>query len=146
MSRKAFPQAVKQQAVNAMAAGNLTQKQIADKFECSVAALQAWRKELADNAADDADNDDTADYTATGNDTPDRTAKRTADRTANSMHKKKTHGTRSSNDTQNSQELMRQFWNENYRAVDFLLTPKDISTEDAVKLVNEALRFASKQK
>jgi len=121
MARKTFTQAVKQQAVAEMSIGNLTQKQIAEKYGCSVPALQVWRRELQDNppaeeeewAAEEAPETCECDCQCT---------------------------------QQDAQELMRQFWSKGNRAVDMLLTPKAVSAEDAVKLVNEALQFACDQK
>ena len=123
MARKTFTNAVKQQAVNAMSAGKLTQKQIAEKYGCSVPALQVWRKELQDNPP--AEEEGWEEW-----------EEEEASETCDCQCAPK----------QNAQELMLQFWSKDNRAVDMLLTPKAVSAEDAVKLVNEALQFACNRK
>ena len=42
-------------------------------------------------------------------------------------------------------DLARKFWNKDHRAVDMLLDPKDFSSEEVVKLINEALLYAYEQ-
>jgi transposase-like protein len=43
-------------------------------------------------------------------------------------------------------DFVRKFWNKDHRAVDMLLDPKDVSSEEVVKLINEALLYAYEQR
>ena len=111
-----------------MSAGNLTQKQIAEKFGCSVAALTLWRKETKNKPSandDDEWESDEWDDESEEDATESCDCCCAANRTKTASH-----------------DIIRQFWNKNFRAVDMLLTPKDVCSEEVVKLVNEALQYA----
>ena len=129
MARKTFTDAIKKQAVAMMTAGTHTQKQIADKYGCSVASLQVWRQEL--NANQTADDDEGWDE-----DWDDEPAESAATPC----------GCKSTKKQDGTLDITRQFWNKNYRGVDMLLTPKEVSSDDVVKLVNEAIQFACEKR
>jgi transposase-like protein len=118
MSRKRFTAKEKDKAVQLLLEGNLSQKQVAQKFGCSIASLQQWKK-AAREESPAADQCECEEAECCGNLTSNAAAKKGA-----------------------ADDLTRKFWNKNFRAVDMLLAPKDVSQEDAIKLVNEALQFA----
>jgi len=147
-SRKTFSQATKEEAVAAMSIGNLTQKEIAEKYGCSVPALQLWRKELqsptTDNwdeeEADDSSNEPEDIYTE--QETPSRRKRTTKPKQETPTRRKRT--TKPEQDTAN--DVVRNFWNKNYRGVDMLLSPQSIESTEVIKLVNEAIQFAVESK
>ena len=128
MARKTFSAETKEQAVAEMSIGNLTQKEIADKFGCSVAALQVWRKELNN------DSDSQKDWDEWEEEEEEEESAEQCGCSCTSKPAKQAH------------ETMRKFWNKNYRGVDMLLTPSEVRSEEVVKLVNEAIQFACEQK
>jgi transposase-like protein len=125
MSRKTFSEKVKEKAVQLMLDGELSQKQIAQKFGCSVPSLQQWRKALQNIEAEQEEWSE-EEYVEESDEVE------TVQKSIPSPAPKK--GT--------ADELVRQFWNKSFRAVDMLLTPKDVSSDEVVKLVNEALNYA----
>jgi transposase-like protein len=131
VSKKTFSAANKEKAVKLMLGGQQTQKQIAEKFGCSVSALQLWKKEIA-NKAHAAVSDEDAWEEPVPVETETVEPPKPAHVPAPAAGK----------DADAAHNFIRQFWNKNYRAVDALLTPKDVSSDEAVKLVNEALQYA----
>ena len=102
-----------------MAEGNLTRKQIAQKIGCSIDALQKWKRAARDNSQ------------VVEQPGCEEAEECCGKHKASPLPKKGT-----------ADDFVRQFWNKNFRAVDMLLSPKDVSPEEAVKLVNEALIYA----
>ena len=123
MSKKSFSQKEKEQAVQMMAEGNLTQKQIAEKFGCSVPTLLMWRKNttaVAPVEEEDEDWDDDEDEIEV--EEP-KAAKPKGD---------------------SLEQLKVRFWDEDSRASRMLLNPTNATPEEVLKLVNEALEYAYK--
>jgi len=120
MAKKTFSKSVKQQAVNAMSIGNLTQKQIADKFGCSVATLQVWRKEVQDTSSED--------------EWEEKEWEEQEEAPAPCKSK-------CTAPTDTPHDLKRKFWSKGNR-IDMLLNPQNVSAEEAIKLANDALQFA----
>ena len=126
MSKKGFSVKDKEKALKLMANG-VSQSQVAEQIGCSVSSLQAWKKEAKDNgqAADQDKCEETPqcclDNGCSDSAPPQLPKKGSAD------------------------DFVRKFWNKNFRAVDMLLNPKDVSQEEAIKLVNEALLYAYEQ-
>jgi Trp operon repressor len=124
MAKKTFSQKDKAKAVQMMLDGNIPQKQIAKKFKCSLASLQQWKRAAQDGEAEHAE------YTETA------TAQKNC-KCAATCHSAKNGA---------ADDFVRKYWSKNYRAVDMLLTPKDVSSVGLVKIVNEALQYAYDQK
>jgi len=122
-SRNTFTHSEKAKAVKLLAAGTHTLKQVAEKFGCSVAALQLWKKALKRDIPEE------------GEETP------SPAESVTTTYSHAPHRTSGKHEVA-TDEIIRKFWNDKYRAVDMLLEPKSISADDAVKLVNEALKFA----
>ena len=142
-SRKTFTRATKEEAVAAMAIGNLTQKEIAKKYGCSVPALQLWRKELQNSQTTTDDWDEQEDSWDEQEDDSYDEAKGGCDQQeAPSVCKHTTDPKQE--DT--AHEVMRKFWNKNYRGVDMLLSPKSLESDEVIKLVNDAIQFAIESK
>ena len=116
-----------------MSTGNLSQKQIAKKYGCSVPALQLWRKELQKASSEDSWDDDEEWVD------PEEEAANVA---ATPPPKPKESCNCATKSTKSAHEIIRKFWDKNYRGVDMLLTPKTIGSSEVVKLVNEAIQFA----
>jgi len=123
MSKKGFSAKDKDRALKLMANG-VSQSKVAEQIGCSVSSLQAWKKDAKDNGQ--IANQDECE-------TPqcclDKGCSEKATTPKNGL----------------ADDFIRKFWNKNYRAVDMLLNPKSVSTEEAVKLVNEALTYAYEQ-
>ena len=119
MSRKTFTEKDKAQALKLMAEGKLTRKQIAQKFGCSIDALQKWKR-VARNSSQVVEQAEC-----------EETEECCGKHVASPLPKKGT-----------ADDFVRQFWNKNFRAVDILLLPKSFTPEETVKLVNEALIYA----
>jgi hypothetical protein len=126
MSRKRYSEKDKQKAVKMLLEGQYTQKQVADKFGCTVTSLVTWKNEI-ENGSQETVQGEVAETK--------ETAQCCLDNGCSTKSPKK--GT--------ADDFVRKFWNKNYRAVDMLLDPKDVSSEEAVKLVNEALQYAYEQ-
>jgi len=118
MSRKTFSVKDKEKAVKLALEGNLTHKQIIQKFGCSLASLTQWKRAARESQATDQCECEATEECCGKHAVAALPKKGTAD------------------------DFVRQFWNKNFRAVDMLLAPKDVSPEEAVKLVNEALLYA----
>lgn len=118
MSRKTFSAKDKARALKLMSEGTLTHKKIAQKFGCSLAALQQWKRAARDTQVTDQCQCEEVEECC-------------GKHVACSLPKRGT-----------ADDFVRQFWNKNFRAVDMLLSPKDVSSEEVVKLVNEALLYA----
>ena len=123
MARKTFSTKQKQAAVQMMILGNLPQKQIAKKFGCSLAALQLWRSDPQYRSSEADEQEDEWEKPAEET-TSDECECQCAANQKGDVH-----------------ELMRKFWNKNYRGVDMLLSPKCIDSTEVVTLVNEAMQF-----
>ena len=123
MAKRGFSAKDKVKALKLMANG-VSQSQVAEQIGCSVSSLQAWKKEAKDNgqAADQGKCEETPQCCLDNgcSDVP-QPKKGSAD------------------------DFVRKFWNKNFRAVDMLLNPKDVSQEEAIKLINEALLYAYEQ-
>ena len=97
-------------------ANGVPQSEVAEQIGCSVFSLRAWKKD-AKNGASAAE-----------------TPQCCIDNGCSDVPAKPKNGS--------ADDFVRKFWNKNYRAVDMLLNPKSVSSEEAVKLVNEALVYA----
>ena len=129
-SKKTFSQATKEEAVAAMSVGNLTQKEIAQQYGCSVPALQLWRKELQNTPTNDWDETEAQPTEDDNYDKPKKRAKATKSRKRTAKSEDSAH------------EVIRKFWNQNFRGVDMLLEPKNVESAEVIRLVNEAIQFA----
>jgi hypothetical protein len=127
MSRKRYSEKEKQKAVKMLLAGKHTQKQVAEKFGCTVTSLLSWKKETQ-NGLHETVQEESAEIEK-------EIAQCCLDHGCSAPSPKK--GT--------ADDFVRKFWNKNFRAVDILLNPKDVTSEEAVKLVNEALLYAYEQ-
>ena len=125
MSRKRYSAKEKARAVKMLLDGQYTQKQVAEKFGCTVTSLVTWKKEI-ENGSSETVQEESAETNGKG------TAQCSLDSGCSAKPPQK--GT--------ADDFVRKFWNKNYRAVDMLLNPKDVTPEEAVKLVNEALLYA----
>ena len=138
MPKKTFSTKDKKAAVQAMIIGNLTQKQIAKKFKCSVAVLQHWRKDPNNNPQITVENE-------------------WSDEECEECRGKREKGESAKEETTQTEcpyesnqsvpqdaiyRLQRRFWNQNFRGVDLLLEPRDFSPKEVIELVNEALLYA----
>ena len=124
MSKKGFSAKDREKALKLMANG-MPQSEVAEQIGCSVFSLQAWKKK-AKNGTQTKDESE---------ETPQCCLERgCSEKTATPSPK-----------NGSADDFIRKFWNKNYRAVDMLLNPKDVSPEEAVKLVNEALTYAYEQ-
>ena len=123
MAKKGFSVKDKEKALKLMANG-VSQSQVAEQIGCSVSSLQAWKKEAKDNGQ------------AADKDKCEETPQCCLDKGCSEKATTPKNG---------ADDFIRKFWNKNYRAVDMLLNPKDVSPEEAVKLVNEALTYAYEQ-
>ena len=132
MAKKTFSLTTKKAAVAAMGAGELTQKQIAEKYGCSIAALSLWRRELQ---TDEPAVEETWDEETTPE--PVKPCK--------SKNKSKCECECETPGSE-AKEIMRKFWSKNNRAVDMLFTPKEMSADEVFKFVNEAIQFAHDSK
>ena len=134
-TRKGFSAKTKEKAMQLLAEGELTQKQIAKKFGCSVNAIQQWKAKFKKSGASTPS-------------TPKKAAKRV---------KGKKKGKKAARRTQRSNvtviatkswitfdEFARNYWNDNPSAADVLLLPPEIAPE-AVRHINEVLRYAYEQ-
>jgi len=127
MNKKTFSEKVKAKAVQMMLEGSIPQKQIAKKFGCSLASLQSWKGAAQNNGvAQEECEEEVAEC---------------AEEPCCGKHKIMPLQAQENG----ADDFVRKFWNKNYRAVDMLLAPKDVSAEEAVKLVNEALLYAYEQ-
>ena len=138
MARKTFTAKEKAKAVRLMQEGQLTLKQISQKFGCSVSALQLWKKGN-DAKSQDTEEWDESEWEGWEEETPE-THRKNAQSACGCKSSQP-----STKDTDGVLALQRGFWNKNFRGVDMLLSPKDVSAEEAVKLVNEALHYAHEQ-
>ena len=123
MAKKGFSVKDKEKALKLMANG-VSQSQVAEQIGCSVSSLQAWKKEAKDNGQ------------AAGQDECEETPQCSLDNGRTDVPQPK---------KGSADDFVRKFWNKNFRAVDMLLNPKDVSQEEAIKLVNEALLYAYEQ-
>jgi len=116
---KNFTAKEKEKALKLMANG-VPQSEVAEQIGCSVFSLRAWKKDAKNGASVAVDECETPQCCIDNgcSDAPAKPKNGSAD------------------------DFVRKFWNKNYRAVDMLLTPKELSPEEAVKLVNEALVYA----
>ena len=128
MERKRFTQEQKEEALNMMTIGNLTQQQIADEVGCSVGALALWKKESQDKRK------------ASTSDGP---RKKRSKKTKSKKSKPSLQSERPVNDF-NVDQISKEFWNNNYRGVDLFLHPHDISAEKVKELVNAAITYTCK--
>ena len=119
MSKKGFSAKDREKALKLMANG-VPQSEVAEQIGCSVFSLQAWKKK-AKNGAPTKDKCE---------ETPQCCLERGCSEKATTPK------------NGSADDFIRKFWNKNYRAVDMLLNPKDVSPEEAVKLVNEALQYS----
>jgi len=103
-------------------------EQVAEKIGCSVASLASWKRAAKESGAIAAG--------ATEGEEP-------ATAATNKVQPPKKDACKT--DTCGDVDLARKFWSKGGRAVDMLLDPKDISPEEAVKLVSEAIQFTQSQ-
>ena len=122
MSKKGFSAKDREKALKLMANG-VPQSEVAEQIGCSVFSLQAWKKKAKNGAP-------------TTKDKCEETTQCCLDKGCSEKAATPKNG---------ADDFIRKFWNKNYRAVDMLLNPKDVSPEEAVKLVNEALVYAYEQ-
>jgi len=127
MARKTFSEKEKEAAVNMLASGNLTNKLVAKKVGCSIATLQLWKKKYSPTGQDDWQDDE---WDEEETDAVEEEMAEQCEDCCCAAKKGDAH------------DVMRKFWNKNYRAVDMLLSPREVSSEEVVKLVNEALQYA----
>jgi len=118
-------------AVRMMLQGDMTQKQIAEKFGCSVPALQLWRKDLQDSVEDAEEEEETEEEEEV---------------TEAPKPKSPFGGVVSNTNLKSKQEalhaLKKKYWEQDSRGVDMLLTPTGASPDEVVRLINKALDFA----
>ena len=119
----------KAKALKLWQSGQYTQQQVADEIGCSIYSLKDWVKAAKNGASAEAGGRD--EHVDTPTKSPAKKKKRKA-KAAKVVEQSE----------QPVDDLARQFWSKNYRAVNMLLDPKALTTEEAVKLVNEALQFA----
>ena len=118
MSKKGFSAKDREKALKMMANG-VPQSEVAEQIGCSVFSLQAWKKKAKNGA--------------TTKEKCEETPQCCLDKGCSEKAAPPKNG---------ADDFIRKFWNKNYRAVDMLLTPKEFSPEETVKLVNEALTYA----
>jgi transposase-like protein len=126
MSRKRYSEKDKQKAVQMLLSEQYTQKQVAEKFGCSVGSLLTWRDALQEEKL-------VADMKAEAAVMEAKIVEEEEQKRAQrcqELHLGKVH------------ELKKLFWGDDSRAVNMLLTPADITPNEVVKLVNEALEYA----
>ena len=128
-----FSDKEKAKALKLWQSGQYTQQQVADEIGCSIYSLKDWVKAAKNGAS--------AEASATDNGAP---VKSTTVRGTPAKKKKRKANVAKvvEQSEQPVDDIARQFWSKNYRAVNMLLDPKALTTEGAVKLVNEALQFA----
>ncbi|MDR0328900.1 MAG: hypothetical protein LBI05_11455 [Planctomycetaceae bacterium] len=124
MAKKEFSNKIKTKALRLMNEGAITQKQIAKKIGCSVAALSLWRRAYMDGQLGDeiVEDDESAEYESCETS---HTKVSTAQKNRDAIH-----------------ELKMKFWSEDFRAANMLLTPTGASPDEVVGLINEALEYA----
>ena len=122
MAKRGFSVKDREKALKLMANG-VPQSEVAEQIGCSVFSLQAWKKKAKNGAQDKCE------------ETPQCCLDNGCSDSAPPQLPKKG----------SADDFVRKFWNKNFRAVDMLLNPKDVSQEEAIKLVNEALLYAYEQ-
>ena len=105
-----------------MMANGMSQSEVAEQIGCSVFSLQAWKKKAKNGAQ------------TTIQSKSEETPQCCLDNGCTKVSPPPKKGT--------ADDFVRKFWSKNNRAVDMLLTPKEFSPEETVKLVNEALAYA----
>ena len=148
-TRKTFSWSTKQAAVAEVEAGELKQKDIADKYGCSVPALQLWRKEIRNGNAPEEETWETEEE-AEETLVPVKKAKK-GKRTKKAVKAAKASipceaECKCAESNGDAQKVMKAFWGKNNRAVNMLFSPKDMSGEEVFKFVNEAIQFACDSK
>ena len=122
MSKRGFSAKDREKALKLMANG-VPQSEVAEQIGCSVFSLQAWKKKAKNGAQTTGVKSEEISQCCLDNGCTD---------------KPPTQSTKNGT----ADNFIRKFWNKNNRAVDMLLTPKEFSPEETVKLVNEALTYA----
>ena len=150
MTRKTFSAKDKKAAVQAMIIGNRTQKQIAEKFGCSLAALQLWKKDPAHNPQvaeeeewEEEENEEYESESSSKTEVKEEVSPPSVHENTRSHFKHESERT-SEADQEAVHCLKKRYWSEDSRGVDMLLTPTSASPDDVVKLINEALEYAYK--
>jgi len=116
---RSFSEKDKAKALKLLASG-MTYKDAAAQIGCSTFSLKDWKKKAKNGVASDKS---------------EGTPKCCIDNGCEAPVAKKCE----------VNDLERKFWSRSNRAVDMLLNPKDLTSEEAVKLVNEALAYAQEQ-
>jgi len=119
-----FTEEEKAKAIALYQSGEYTQQQAADAVGCSMFSLQDWIKAAKKG----------------------KNGKKNGKKLGRPANGQKPKAVEVETTAAPKSDIVRQFWGKNNRAVDMLLDPKDISSADVVKLVNEALQFAQDKK
>ena len=117
-----------------MTTSNLSQKEIAKKFGCSLSALQLWKREILPKILEEEEEEEWDE------ETHDQTQEEEIEDSENCRCSKPL--AEAGDDSEDVLKLKKSFWAKGSRAVDMLLTPKTASPEEVVDLVNEALEYA----
>jgi transposase-like protein len=135
MAKKVFSTKEKNKAIRLMSEGDLTRQQIADKIRCSVAALTLWRRAYLDGQAVEEEWEDETIET-------EEPAAAVTCQTSCTIDHVRVPVAKKSQDA--ILELKKQFWSEDFRAANMLLTPTGANPDEVVGLINEALEYAYK--
>ena len=128
-----FSDKEKAKALKLWQSGQYTQQQVADEIGCSIFSLKDWIKAAKNGESANAECDKENGSPAKVKGHPPKAKGRKPKVVTSDVAEKS---------EQAKDDIVRLFWSKNFRAVDMLLNPKDFSSEEVVKLVNEALQFA----